>query len=164
MLYMLNFSFVWMLSNIVAAIICWYEGHRDVLHGMHSPLVTFCLTFRGSWLWLIMFVPMISLNDVFLWKAMTGVTLNTFANVLLIFNICQCLLVISLIFGKIGLYVTENGITIFRTALVLFNRVDLSRLSTFSIWFRMIYSLYSFYQVIWMLFVFIKSWSNTFCF
>ena len=67
-----------------------------------------------------MFVPMISLNDVFLRKAITGVALNTFANVLLIFNICQCLLIISLIFGKIGLYVTENGITIFRTALVLF--------------------------------------------
>ena len=84
-------------------------------------------------------------NDVFLRKAMTGVALNTFPNVLLIFNICQCLLMISLIFGKIGLYVTENGITFFRTALVLFNRVDFSRLSTFSIWFRIIFfSLYPF--------------------
>ena len=143
MLYELNFSFVWMLSNVVVAIICWYERHGDILHGMHSPLVTLFLTFRGSWLCLIMFVPMISLNDVFLRKAITGVALNTFANVLLIFNICQCLLIISLIFGKIGLYVTENGITIFRTALVLFKSWSL-RLSTFSIWFRMIYSLYPF--------------------
>ena len=44
---------------------------------------------------------------------------------------------ISLIFGKVGLYVTENG-----TALVLFNRVDLSRLSTFLTWFQMMFSLY----------------------
>ena len=113
--------------------------HRDVLHGMHSPLVAFCLTFSSFWLCLIVFVPMICLNDVFLRKAMTGVALNTFPNVLLIFNICQCLLIISLIFGKVGLYVTENGIMFFRTALVLFNRVDLSRLSTFSIWFRMFF-------------------------
>ena len=65
---------------------------------------------------------------------MIGVALNIFPNVLLIFNICQCLLIISLIFGKVALYVTENGITFFRTALVLFSRVDISRLSAFSIW------------------------------
>ena len=86
---------------------------------------------------------MIYLNDVFLRKAMTGVALNTFLNVLLI-NICQSLLIISLIFGKAGLYVTENGIKFFRTAFVLFSRVVLSRLPTFSIWFRMMFSLYSF--------------------
>ena len=45
---MIRFSFVWALSNVVAAIICWDERHRDVLHGMHSPLVTFGLTFRSS--------------------------------------------------------------------------------------------------------------------
>ena len=87
---------------------------------------------------------MICLNDVFLRKAMTGVALNTFPNVLLIFNICQCLLIIYLMFGKVGLYVTENGFTFFHTALVLFNRVDLSRLSTFSIWIRMMFPLYRF--------------------
>ena len=36
---------------------------------------------------------MICLNDVFLRKAMTDAALNTFLNVLLIFNICQYLLV-----------------------------------------------------------------------
>ena len=72
-------------------------------------------------------------NDLFLWKPMTGVALNIFPNVLLIFNICQCLLIISLTFGKVRLYVIENGITFFCTALGLFNRVDLSRLSIFSI-------------------------------
>ena len=78
---------------------------------------------------------MLCLNDVFLRKSMTGVALITFPNVLLIFNICQCLLIISLIFGNVLLYVTENGITIFGTALGLFNSVDLSRLSSSSIWF-----------------------------
>ena len=87
---------------------------------------------------------MTCLNYVLLGKAVTGVALNTFPNVLLIFNICQYLSIISLIFGKLGLYVTENGITFFRTALVLFNRVDLTRLSTFSIWFRMMFSFYPF--------------------
>ena len=62
---------------------------------------------------------------------MTGITLNTSPNVLLIFNISQWLLIISLIFGEVGLYVTENEITFFRTALVSINIVDLSSLSTF---------------------------------
>ena len=43
---------------------------------------------------------------------------------------------ISLIFGKVGLYVTENGITFFRTASVLFKSVDLSILSTFRFGFE----------------------------
>ena len=51
---------------------------------------------------------------------------------------------ISPIFGKVGLYFTEIRITFFRTALVLFKRVDLSRLSTLSILFRMMFSLYPF--------------------
>ena len=116
---MLHFSFVWVLANVVVAIICWHKRYRHVLHGIHSPLVAFCLAFRSFWLSLIVFVPLICLNDVFLRKAMTGVALNVFPNVLLIFNICQCLLMISLIFSKIGLYVTENGITFFCTASVL---------------------------------------------
>ena len=62
----------------------------------------------------MVFVAMISLNDVFLRKVMTVGALNTFPNVLLIFDICQCLLIIFPIFGKVGLYVTENGIRIFR--------------------------------------------------
>ena len=60
---------------------------------------------------------MICLNDVFLRKSMTGVALNTSPNVLLI---------VYLMFTKVGLFVTENGITFFGTVLVLFNRADLS--------------------------------------
>ena len=62
---------------------------------------------------------------------MTGVALNTFPNIFLIYNICQCLFIIYLIFSKGGLYVTENGIIFVRTALVSFNTVDLSRLFFF---------------------------------
>ena len=115
------------------------------MHEIYSSLVMFCLTFKRFWLWLIVFEPMICLNDVFLRKAVIEVALNTFPNLLLISNIYQCLLINFLEFCKIGLYVTKNGITIFRTTLVLFNRVDLSGLSTFSIWFQMMLSLYSFF-------------------
>ena len=156
-----------MLSNIVFAIICWHERHRYLLHWMHSSLITFWLTFGSFWLWLIVFVPVICLNHVFLHKPMTGVALNTFLNVLLICNICQRLLIISLIFGKVGLYVTENGIMFFWYWINLFDRIYLSRLSTFSILvlndvFFVPFFHELFNQVIWMLFVFIKSWANTF--
>ena len=79
---------------------------------------------------------------------MTGVALNTFPNVLLIFNVCQCLLIVSMILGKVELYVTKNAITFLSAALVLFDRADLSRLSTFSIWFRMTFSLCLFQQIV----------------
>ena len=143
-IYMKILLFFWMLSNIEVRSSCWHESDRDVLHGMHSPLVIFCLTFKWFWLWLIVFVSMTCLNDLFLRKDMISVALNTFPNLLLLFNICQCLLIIYLIFIKVGLYVTENGIVFFHTALVLFNRFDYSRLSTFLIWFQMMFSLYPF--------------------
>ena len=104
---------------------------------------------------------MICLKDVYLRKAMTGVALNTFPNVLLIFNVCQCLLIVSMILGIVELYVTENAITFLSAALVLFDRDDLSRLSTFSIWFRMTFSLCFFPQIVYQshlnAFKFIKS-------
>ena len=49
------------------------------------------------------------LNDVFLRNTVTGAASNTFSNVLLIFYICKCLIIISLVFGTVGLYVTETG-------------------------------------------------------
>ena len=140
---MLNFPFVCVLSNVVVAINFWHESHRDVLHDLHSFLATFCLTFRSFRLWLIVFVPMMCLKDVFLWKAMAGVALSTFPNALLMFNISQFSLIIYQIFSKVGLHVTENRITFFHTALVLFNRAGFARLSTFLIWFKLL-SLYPF--------------------
>ena len=119
--------------KVLVAITCWYKRNRDVLYEIHSPLATFCLTFRKFWLCLIVFVQKIYFKDVFLRKAMTDVALNTFSNILLIFNICQCLSIVSLMFSKVGLHVTENGISFSHTILFLFNRVALSSLSTFSI-------------------------------
>ena len=142
--YILNFYFVWVLANVVVAIICRHEKHRDVLHWVYFRLVAFYLTFRSFWSSLIVFLPIICLNDVFLRKAMTGVALDTFPNVLLIFNICHCLLMISLIFGKAVLYVTGNGTAFFRTASVLFNTIYLAKLSTLSIWFGIMFCFYPF--------------------
>ena len=107
----LIFYFFWALANVVVAVICWHERHCDVLHGIHSPLIAFCFTWRSFWLSLIVFVPISYLSKVFLRKTLTGVTLNTFPNLLLIFNICKCLLMISLIFCKIGLYASKNEVT-----------------------------------------------------
>ena len=119
----------------MVAINCWHERH-DVSHAMYSPLIQFRLTCRSFWLLIIVFAPMTCPNDVFLQKAMTGVALNTALTVLLIFILCQCLLIIPHISRKIVLYVTKYGTKFFRTALVLFNRDYLSRLCNFSMWFR----------------------------
>ena len=119
---------------------CWHKRHVHVLTGMYSLLVTFCLTFSSFWLCLIVFASMICLNDVFLRTALTGVSLNTFPNALLIFSIYQCLLMVSLIFREVGLYCYTY---VFLYCINIFNRVHLSKLPTFLIWFRM-FSLYPF--------------------
>ena len=38
--YILNFSFLWLLPNVVVAIICWHKRYH-VLHEISSSLVTF---------------------------------------------------------------------------------------------------------------------------
>lgn len=81
--------FVSVLPNVVVAVTCWHKRHRDLLQGMHSPLVAFYLTFRSSSLCLIVFLPTICLNGVFLRKAVTDVTLNTSPNISLIFNVIE---------------------------------------------------------------------------
>ena len=140
---MLNFTFVWMLSNVAVNCIDVLKGDRDVLHGMHSSLNTFCLTVRNFWLSLYLYQCFVLTMYFYgrLWLVLLWIHFRMYY---WYFNICQCLLIISLIFGKVGLYVTENGITFFNTVLVLFNRIDLSILSTFSISFRMMFSLYLF--------------------
>ena len=96
---------------------CWHERHSDVLHGMHSPSVTFCLTFRSFWLSDCICTGDMLYRSIFK-ECYDCVALNIFPNVL-IFNIFQCLLTIYLIFGEVGLHVTENGIMLFRAAIVL---------------------------------------------
>ena len=97
------FSFVWVLPNVLVVITFSHEKHRNVFRGIYSHFLTFCLTFRSFWLSLIVFAPIVCLNDVYLQKALIGVVLNPSMNVLWIFNMCQCLLIISLIFDIIGL-------------------------------------------------------------
>ena len=121
-----------------------YHERRDKLHWVYSLLVLSCWTCKSFWLSLILFASAICLNNVFLWNVMYGIALNTFPSDFLMFDICQCLLIIHLIFDKVGPYVTKNGITSFRILLVLFNRVDLSRLSTFLKWFPIMFPLYPF--------------------
>ena len=125
-----NVSFVPVLPNVVVVIRCWQERYFSVFHELHVSLVAFRLTFRSSWLFLIVSAPISGLKDVFLQSAITEIVLYTSANVQLMFNKSQSLLTIFLIFGKVGLYVTKNGM-FFLTVLVLLNRADLFRLSNF---------------------------------
>ena len=97
------FSFVWVLPNVLVVITFSHEKHRNVFRGIYSLFLTFCLTFRSFCLSLIVFAPIVCLNDEYLQKAMIGVVLNPSMNVLWTFNMCQYLLIISLIFGIIGL-------------------------------------------------------------
>ena len=91
--------------HVVVAVICWHERHHDILHGKHSPLIKWCFIFRSFWLCLIVFLPMSYVKDIFLRKAMTGVTLNTFPKVLLTFNICHCLK-LEYMFSKMEFYLS----------------------------------------------------------
>lgn len=84
-----------------------------ITHGMHSQFVTFSLTFRSFWLSLIVFETIACLKDVYLRKAMIVVALNASLNVLLIFNVCHCLLIISLKFSIVGLLCYHRWIYIF---------------------------------------------------
>ena len=95
--FMRNIIFFFCLGapNVVFAITCWREINYLVLCGVHSPLVVFCLTLRSFWCSMIVLTPIISINDILI------------RNVLVIFNISQSLLKIFLIFGKIGLYITN---------------------------------------------------------
>ena len=93
---------------------------------------------------------------------MTSAALNTFPNVLLIFNICQWLM-ISLIFRKVGLYggtyVSQSCISLLKEFISL--NCQLFRFG-FEWCFRCTLFDKLFNQVIRMLFVFIKSLANRF--
>ena len=66
---------------------------------------------RNFWLFLIVFVPISCFKLVFLRKAiMSCKLLNISLKLLSMFNMCQCLFIISFMFGSTGLYVTENAI------------------------------------------------------
>ena len=63
-IWLCDISTAWVLSNVLVAIICWCERHCDVLHGMHSPLVAFHLTFRRFCLCLILLISLIPLKTI----------------------------------------------------------------------------------------------------
>ena len=61
--------------------------------------------------------------------------LNISLKLLSMFNMCQCLFIISFMFGSTELYFTENGIESLRFGLQFFKSNDLSRWSILSICF-----------------------------
>ena len=65
-----------MLPNVLVAITFSHEKHRNVFRGIYSHFLTFYLTFRSFWLSLIVFAPIVCLNDVYLQKDMIAVVLN----------------------------------------------------------------------------------------
>ena len=67
-----------------------------------------------------------------------------FLKLLLMFNMCQYLFINSFMFGRTGLYVTENGIEPLGSGLQCLKSNDLSRWSTLSICFLTIDSLQPF--------------------
>ena len=73
---------------------------------------------------------------VFFRKAIIGCKwFNISLALLSMLNMCQCLFIISFIFGSTGLYVNENGIVSLRLGLQCFKSNGLSRWSTLSIFF-----------------------------
>ena len=86
---------------------------------------------------MVMVIPISCFKLVFLRKAiMSCELLNISLKLLSMFNMCQCLFIISFMFGSTELYVTENGIESLRLSLQFFKSNDLSRWSTLSICFQ----------------------------
>ena len=102
----------------------WQQSDLLIQHGVHQPLVSV----RNFWLFLIVFVPISCFKLVFLWKAIMGCKLlNISLKVQSMLNMCQCLFIISFIFGSTGLDVNENGVVSLCLGLQCFKSNDLSR-------------------------------------
>ena len=74
---MWNVSFVSVIPNVATVVIWWQERYFSSFDELHSSLVAFCLTFRSSWLFPIVFAPMNGLENVFLQSAITEIVLYT---------------------------------------------------------------------------------------
>ena len=88
------------------------------------------------------FIPMICFREVFLRKAI--VLPNIFFKVLLIFIMCKCLFITSLIFGNLVpeyLHVMEKRVMSAQIGLEVYEGNLLSRMSTLLIWLWMLVSL-----------------------
>ena len=77
-----------------------------------------------------MFVPISCFKRAFLRKAIMSCELDISLKLLLMFNMCQCLFIISSMFGSTELYVTEIGIESLRLGLQFFKSNNLSSWST----------------------------------
>ena len=91
---------------------------------------------RNFWLFFIVFVPISCFKLVILRKTvMIYILLNVSLKPMWMLNMCQCLFIISFIFGNAVLYVTESGIESLHFGSQYFKSNDLSRCSTLSICF-----------------------------
>ena len=96
-------------------------------------MIIACVGVIHLWLFVIVFVAISCFKFVFLRKAIMGCKLlNISLKLPLMLNMCQCLFIISFIFGSTGLYVNENGIVSLRLGLGYFKSNDLSRWSNLS--------------------------------
>ena len=66
---------------------------------------------------------------------MSCALLNISLKLLLMFNMCRILFIISFMFGSTDLYITKNGIESLRLGLQFFKSNDISRWSTLSLCF-----------------------------
>ena len=90
----------------------------------------------------LLFLPKSCFKLVFSRKAIVSCELlNISLKLLSMLHMCQCLFIISFIFGSNELYVTENRIESLRLGLQFFRSNDLSRWSTLSICFLTVDSL-----------------------
>ena len=90
----------------------------------------------------IVFIPMVWFREVFLWKTIIHfLLLNIFCKALLMFIMCLCLLITSLVFGNERFYVTEKRIMLAQIGLAFYKSELLSRFSTLVIWLWMLASL-----------------------
>ena len=110
------------------------------------------------WLFLIVFVPISCFKLTFLRKGIMGCeSLNISLKLLSMFNMCQCLFIVSFMFGSTELYITENGTVSLRLGLHCFKSNDLSKWSTLSICFLAPIHCSSFQQI------FLSGLGNVFC-
>ena len=133
--YILNVSFVMLLVNsFVLRIWLQHKLFPLLLQGLHHPFLLFIFFSRWTLSFRMVFWPIMSLKFLFLLKAIIGFSLKMFSNLGLIFNMFQCLLMASLIFGNWVLYVKMQGIFALGVLSLYRKSSSLSWLAALSIW------------------------------
>ena len=102
------------LSGLSACKCCrlwtyWQQSDWLVYHWVHWPMVV-CVDVTNFLLFLIVFASINCFKFMLLRKAIMGCKLLKISlKLLLMLNKCQCLFIISFIFGRTGFYVNESG-------------------------------------------------------